>query len=226
MSGLLIDRRIREYAEMGMISPFEPGQVRRRDLPTEPFHKAAPDEKTCLRCGESISQRPKAEACRPTEKIISYGVSSVGYDLRVKDEFRVFVNRGVVGGIVDPKAFDPHLFLTESGKGKVIIPPNSFALAASVERFVMPRNVAGIVLGKSTYARCGINVNCTPMEPGWEGHLTLELANTTPLPALVYADEGIAQVLFFETAVPCEVSYADRKGKYQGQSAEPTSARI
>jgi dCTP deaminase len=156
---------------------------------------------------------------------VSYGVSSYGYDLRVADEFRIFVPRGMNGAVIDPKNFDPLLFLEERGKGVCIIPPNSFALAASVERFQMPRNVLGIVLGKSTYARCGINVNCTPMEPGWCGHLTVEIANTTPIPAKVYAGEGIAQVLFFESPDECEVSYADRNGKYQDQPAQPVAAK-
>jgi dCTP deaminase len=146
--------------------------------------------------------------------VISYGVSSYGYDMRVADEFRIFHN--ALSPIVDPKAFDERSFVEYQGDF-CIIPPNSFALARSVEYFKIPRDVLTICVGKSTYARCGIITNVTPFEPEWEGHVTLEISNTTPLPAKVYANEGIAQVLFFESDEPCEVSYADKAGKYQGQ---------
>ncbi|MBA3872785.1 MAG: dCTP deaminase [Chloroflexota bacterium] len=146
--------------------------------------------------------------------VVSYGVSSYGYDLRVADEFKIFTN--VYSAIVDPKNFSPESFV--DFKGDVcIIPPNSFALARSLEYFRIPRKVLTICLGKSTYARCGLIVNVTPFEPSWEGFVTLEISNTTPLPAKVYANEGLAQVLFFEADEECEISYADKKGKYQGQ---------
>jgi dCTP deaminase len=146
--------------------------------------------------------------------VVSYGVSSYGYDLRVADEFKIFTN--VYSAIVDPKNFSPESFV--DFKGDVcIIPPNSFALARSLEYFRIPRKVLTICLGKSTYARCGLIVNVTPFEPSWEGFVTLEISNTTPLPAKVYANEGLAQVLFFEADEECETSYADKKGKYQGQ---------
>ena len=146
--------------------------------------------------------------------VISYGLSSYGYDMRVADEFRIFHN--ALSPIVDPKAFDDRSFIEFRGD-VCIIPPNSFALARSVEYFRIPRDVLTICVGKSTYARCGIITNVTPFEPEWEGHVTLEISNTTPLPAKIYANEGIAQVLFFESDEPCEVSYADKQGKYQGQ---------
>lgn len=146
--------------------------------------------------------------------VISYGLSSYGYDIRVADEFKIFTN--VYSTVVDPKNFDPKSMV--DFKGDVcVIPPNSFALARTVEYFRVPRGVLCVCLGKSTYARCGIIVNITPFEPGWEGYVTLEISNTTPLPAKIYANEGIAQVLFFEADEPCEVSYDERKGKYQGQ---------
>jgi dCTP deaminase len=148
--------------------------------------------------------------------VISYGVSSYGYDIRVADEFKIFTN--VHSAIVDPKDFDPRSMV--DFKGEVcVIPPNSFALARTVEYFRIPRNVLTICVGKSTYARCGIIVNVTPFEPEWEGFVTLEISNTTPLPAKIYANEGIAQVLFFEAAEECETSYADKKGKYQRQQS-------
>ena len=148
------------------------------------------------------------------EGVISYGVSSFGYDVRVADEFKIFTN--VFTATVDPKNFDPRSFVDWKGE-TCIVPPNSFALARSVEYFRIPRNVLTICVGKSTYARCGIIVNVTPFEPEWEGHVTLEISNTTPLPAKIYANEGIAQVLFFESDETCDVSYADRQGKYQSQ---------
>ncbi|MBN1266696.1 MAG: dCTP deaminase [Anaerolineales bacterium] len=145
---------------------------------------------------------------------ISYGVSSYGYDIRVADEFKIFTN--VHSAIVDPKSFNPASMV--DFKGDIcIIPPNSFALARTVEYFRIPRSVLTICLGKSTYARCGIIVNVTPFEPEWEGFVTLEISNTTPLPAKIYANEGISQVLFFEADQECSISYADRKGKYQNQ---------
>ncbi len=148
------------------------------------------------------------------EGVISYGVSSYGYDLRVSDEFKIFTN--VHSAIVDPKHFDSASFLDFRGD-VCVIPPNSFVLSRSVEYFRIPRKVLTICLGKSTYARCGLIVNVTPFEPEWEGFVTLEISNTTPLPAKVYANEGLAQVLFFEADETCEQSYADKKGKYQGQ---------
>ena len=174
------DRWIRRMAEAGMISPFEPGQVRTLD----------------------------------GARIVSYGTSSYGYDVRCADEFKVFTN--INSTIVDPKAFDPNSFVEMRG-GYCIVPPNSFALARTVEYFSIPRNVLVICLGKSTYARCGIIVNVTPLEPEWEGHVTLEFSNTTPLPAKIYANEGVAQMLFLESDEVCETSYRDRGGKYQGQ---------
>ena len=146
--------------------------------------------------------------------VISYGLSSYGYDIRIADEFKIFTN--INTAIVDPKEFDTKSFV--DFKGDIcIIPPNSFALGRSVEYFKVPRKVMTICVGKSTYARCGIITNVTPLEPEWEGFITLEVSNTTPLPARIYANEGIAQILFFESDEMCEVSYGDRKGKYQGQ---------
>ena len=147
-------------------------------------------------------------------KIVSYGTSSYGYDIRCANEFKVFTN--INSTIVDPKDFDPASFVDDVSD-VCIIPPNSFALARTVEYFRIPRNVLTICLGKSTYARCGIIVNVTPFEPEWEGFVTLEFSNTTPLPAKIYANEGCAQVLFFEGDEECETSYRDRGGKYQGQ---------
>src|ERR1700710_2720538 len=149
---------------------------------------------------------------------ISYGLSSYGYDLRVSDEFKIFTN--VNSAIIDPKAFDERSFVSVQAES-VIIPPNSFALARSVEYFRIPRDVLTICVGKSTYARCGIIVNVTPFEPEWEGHVTLEISNTTPLPARIYAHEGLAQVVFFAAAEICETSYGDRRGKYLGQTGIP-----
>ena len=177
--------------EHGMIEPFTDRQVRRRE---DPFHSPAGGAETGA--------------------LISYGLSSYGYDLRVSNEFKVFTN--VFNTVVDPKHFDPRSFV-DMQTDVCIVPPNSFALARSVEYFRIPRDVLTICLGKSTYARCGIIVNVTPFEPEWEGHVTLEISNTTPLPARVYAHEGLAQVLFLKAETPCEVSYADRQGKYQGQ---------
>ena len=146
--------------------------------------------------------------------VISYGLSSYGYDIRVADEFKIFTN--INHTVIDPKKFDPRSFVDIKAT-ICIVPPNSFALARTIEYFRIPRNVLTVCLGKSTYARCGIIVNVTPFEPEWEGTATLEISNTTPLPAKIYANEGIAQVVFFESDEPCEVSYADRRGKYQAQ---------
>jgi dCTP deaminase len=148
------------------------------------------------------------------EGVISYGLSSYGYDLRVADEFKIFTN--VNNALVDPKRFDEKSFVTVQ-TDICIVPPNSFALARSVEYFKIPRSVLTICVGKSTYARCGIIVNVTPFEPEWEGFVTLEISNTTPLPARIYANEGLCQIIFFESDEVCETSYADRKGKYQAQ---------
>lgn len=148
------------------------------------------------------------------EGVVSYGLSSYGYDIRVANEYKVFTN--VNSAIIDPKQFDSASFVDYTGD-ICIIPPNSFALARTVEYFKIPRTVLAVCVGKSTYARCGLIVNVTPLEPEWEGYLTLEISNTTPLPARVYSNEGIAQLLFFESDEPCETSYADRKGKYQNQ---------
>ena len=181
------DKWIRHMAQTtGMIEPFEPGQVRQRDV-------------------NGVNH-----------KIISYGTSSYGYDIRCAPEFKVFTN--IHSTVVDPKNFDEKSFVDMHGD-YCIIPPNSFALARTMEYFRIPRNVLTICLGKSTYARCGIIVNVTPFEPEWEGFVTLEFSNTTPLPAKIYAGEGCAQVLFFESDKDdvCETSYKDRGGKYQGQ---------
>ena len=145
---------------------------------------------------------------------ISFGLSSYGYDMRVADEYKVFTN--VHGALVDPKKFDEKAFVDIKGP-ECVVPPNSFALARSLERFKIPREVLAVCLGKSTYARCGIIINVTPLEPGWEGWLTIEISNTTPLPAKIYSNEGIAQLLFFGGDQLCETSYADRKGKYMDQ---------
>ena len=154
--------------------------------------------------------------------VISYGVSSYGYDVRVADDFKVFTN--VYGSVVDPKNFDPKSFV-DMKTDVCVIPPNSFALARTIEYFRIPRDVLTVCLGKSTYARCGIIVNVTPFEPEWEGTATLEISNTTPIPAKIYANEGIAQVLFFQSDEPCHTSYRDKKGKYQAQ-VEVTLPRI
>jgi dCTP deaminase len=148
------------------------------------------------------------------EGVISYGVGSYGYDMRIGEEFKIFTN--INSTLVDPKKFDPAGFVDFRGT-ECIIPPNSFVLATSVEYFRIPRDVLVICLGKSTYARCGLVVNVTPLEPEWEGHVTIEISNTTPLPAKIYANEGIAQLIFIQAAELCEVSYKDKAGKYQAQ---------
>ena len=152
--------------------------------------------------------------CIRDRNCISYGVSSYGYDARVSEEFKIFTN--VDSALVDPKKFSTESFVERSGD-VCVIPPNSFALARTVEYFRVPRDILVICLGKSTYARCGIIVNVTPLEPEWEGHVTLEFSNTTPLPAKIYANEGACQFIFLKADALCEVSYADRSGKYQGQ---------
>ncbi|HEV2523936.1 MAG TPA: dCTP deaminase, partial [Gammaproteobacteria bacterium] len=149
-----------------------------------------------------------------TGRIVSYGTSSYGYDVRCANEFKIFIN--INSAIVDPKAFDSSSFV-DLKADICIIPPNSFVLARTVEYFKIPRDVLTICVGKSTYARCGIIVNVTPLEPEWEGHVTLEFSNTTPLPAKIYANEGVAQMLFFQSDEVCQTSYKDRQGKYQGQ---------
>ena len=146
--------------------------------------------------------------------VVSYGLSSYGYDIRVADEFKIFTN--INNTVIDPKQFDPRSFV-DVKTDVCIVPPNSFALARTIEYFRIPRDVLTVCLGKSTYARCGIIVNVTPFEPEWEGTATLEISNTTPLPAKIYANEGVAQVIFFEADEVCETSYKDRGGKYQGQ---------
>jgi dCTP deaminase len=146
--------------------------------------------------------------------VVSYGLSSYGYDIRVADEFKVFTNINTT--VIDPKSFDPRSFV-DIKADTCIVPPNSFALARTIEYFRIPRDILTVCVGKSTYARCGIIVNVTPFEPEWEGFVTLEISNTTPLPARIYANEGIAQVLFFQGDEPCERSYADKKGKYLKQ---------
>ena len=183
------DRWIRRMAqEHGMLEPFEPGQVRFAD-----------------------------NGGVDGNRIVSYGTSSYGYDVRCSREFKVFTN--INSTIVDPKHFDPKSFV-DVVADECIIPPNSFALARTVEYFRIPRDTLVVCLGKSTYARCGIIVNVTPLEPEWEGHVTLEFSNTTPLPARIYANEGVAQMLFFQADADdiCETSYKDRGGKYQGQT--------
>ena len=171
---------------------------------------------------DRISIEPFEEA-RKRPGAISFGVSSYGYDVRVGTRFKIFTN-AVTGGVavVDPKDFRDDLFLSvdtaETGLDHIVIPPNSFALAETVEVLRIPRDTIGVCVGKSTYARCGIIVNVTPLEPEWRGKVTLEISNTTPLPAKIYANEGVAQFLFFESDEVCEQSYADRAGKYQGQT--------
>lgn len=163
---------------------------------------------------EPFVDRQVKDVPTSVNKLVSYGLSSYGYDIRVANEFKVFTN--VHNSIVDPKNFTDDSFV-EIKRDICIVPPNSFALARSIEYFRIPRDVLTICLGKSTYARCGIIVNVTPFEPEWEGYVTLEISNTTPLPAKIYANEGIAQVIFFQASESCDISYADRKGKYMKQ---------
>lgn len=159
------------------------------------------------------------ESSLVSQGVISYGLSSYGYDMRVGNKFKLFVHQD--GVVIDPKNIDARAMVNIE-TDVLLMPPHSFALAVSIERFIVPRNVSCICLGKSTYARCGAIVNITPLEAGWQGYVTIEISNTTPLPLMVYANEGIAQVLFFEGDAPPQVSYADRKGKYQDQQAEVT----
>jgi len=166
--------------------------------------------------GARIGMIEPFEESQVRKGVISYGTSSYGYDIRVANEYKIFTN--VFSAVVDPKNFDPHSMVDYVGD-ICVIPPNSFALARTIEYFRIPPNVLTICLGKSTYARCGIIVNVTPFEPEWEGFVTLEISNTTPLPARIYSNEGIAQVLFFEGDEPCDVTYAMKKGKYQGQQS-------
>lgn len=172
-------------------------------------------EKMALEQGMISPFAPRQTRECEGERIISYGVSSYGYDVRCSNEFKIFTN--INSAIVDPKAFDENSFV-DVQSDVCIIPPNSFALARTVEYFRIPRNILTICLGKSTYARCGIIVNVTPLEPEWEGHVTLEFSNTTTLPAKIYAFEGVAQMIFLEASEVCAVSYRDRAGKYQGQT--------
>jgi dCTP deaminase len=162
---------------------------------------------------ESVQIKPFADGS-PRPGIISYGLTSYGYDVRVGRHFKVFTN--VYGAVVDPKNFSPTAFI-DIEADSCVIPPNSFALAETIEYFEIPRDILAICLGKSTYARCGILVNITPLEPEWRGKITIEISNTTPLPAKIYANEGIAQILFFRAEQVCQTSYADKKGKYQDQ---------
>lgn len=192
------DKWIIEQSNNGMITPFVDHQVRHNR--TVHFNETS-----------GFHVPPHYQ-----EKIISYGVSSYGYDIRAADDWKVFTNLNST--IVDPKAFSDDSFVDVAGKGYCIIPPNSFALARSIEYMRIPSNVLVVCLGKSTYARCGIIVNVTPLEPSWEGHITLEFSNTTPLPAKIYAGEGVAQLLFFESDEQCAITYKDRSGKYQGQT--------
>jgi dCTP deaminase len=189
--------------------------ARRLPLPTPaPPRMSIMSDRWITRMATEHGMIEPFEGRQVREGVISYGVSSYGYDMRVAREFRIFTN--VMNSIVDPKAFDARCFV-EVETDICIVPPNSFALARSVEYFRIPRNVLTVTVGKSTYARCGIITNVTPFEPEWEGYVTLEISNTTPLPAKIYANEGIAQVLFFEGKEEPEVSYKDKKGKYQGQ---------
>lgn len=194
------DKWIKRMAASGMIEPFEAGQVRIKEV--------------------SVSD-PKFIVAHGDEKIISYGTSSYGYDARCADEFKVFTN--INSTIIDPKNFNQESLVDISGNGYCIIPPNSFALTRTVEYFRIPRNVLVICLGKSTYARCGLIINVTPLETEWEGHVTMEISNTTPLPAKIYANEGICQFLFLESDEVCETSYKDKGGKYQGQVGVTTA---
>ena len=195
---------------------------------TEPGCGAAPHLEMSIKSDRWIKKMARGGMIEPLvesqvrEGVVSFGLSSYGYDIRVADEFKIFTN--INNTVIDPKAFDPRSFVDVQAD-VCIVPPNSFALARTIEYFRIPRDVLTLCLGKSTYARCGIIVNVTPFEPEWEGTATLEISNTTPLPAKIYANEGIAQVLFFQSDEPCETSYADKNGKYQAQR-EVTLPRI
>lgn len=234
-----VDRRLARLPAP-MIEPFEPSQVRYRQITLESIteerlrevNKLSPDDypnlpdhiafdlieeqrETARSTAKLVYERMVEEGLPEPEKIISYGTSSYGYDVRCGRQFKVFTN--IHSTIVDPKNFDEKSFVDVEGD-YCIIPPNSFALARTVEYFRIPRDTLVVCLGKSTYARCGIIVNVTPLEPEWEGEVTLEFSNTTPLPAKIYAGEGVAQMLFFQGNEQCVTSYKDRDGKYQGQT--------
>jgi dCTP deaminase len=189
------DSWIRSHAATGMIVPYESKQV--RSLPSSSEHAGG--------------------------AVLSFGVSSYGYDIRCSRQFRIFAPTW--GTVVDPKNFDAKAFVEHEGDF-CVIPPNSFVLTSSVERIKVPRDVLILCIGKSTYARCGIVCGCTPLEPEWEGHVTIELSNTTPLPVKIYAGEGVAQLLFLGCAEACETSYADRNGKYQDQAKDPLPPQV
>jgi dCTP deaminase len=218
----LTEEEKRAWLQMNgvLIEPFVPGQVRHRPrLATDDEQTAYLHYGSRMR-GEVVHLKGRMHL---QEKIVSYGLSSYGYDVRCADEFKIFTN--INSTVVDPKNFDEKSFV--DFKGDVcVIPPNSFALARTVERFKIPRDVLTICLGKSTYARCGIIVNVTPFEPEWEGYVTLEFSNTTPLPAKIYANEGVAQVLFLQSDEACDVSYKDRGGKYMNQGDQPVCPKV
>jgi dCTP deaminase len=229
------DKWIRRMAaEHKMIDPFEPGQLKRVPCSRLVFGRAEMEVPSLSKLYPAMDRVPAAEISLDKERgIVSFGTSSYGYDMRVGTEFKVFKNVHCVE--IDPKKIDERAFETitadelvvdEDGGRFIRIPPNSFALAHSVERFVIPDNVLSIVLGKSTYARCGVVCNVTPLEPGWEGHVTIEFSNTTPLPARIYANEGVAQVIFFESDERCETTYRDKKGKYQDQPAKVVLPKV
>jgi dCTP deaminase len=214
-----LERRI---ANFDLVSPFpvplpgSPFPVPRSRFPTFPNAvMSIQSDRWITRMALEHRMIEPFEGRQVRSGVISYGVSSYGYDMRVAREFRIFTN--VLNSIVDPKNFDPKSFVEFEGD-VCIVPPNSFALARSVEYFRIPRDVLTVTVGKSTYARCGIITNVTPLEPEWEGYVTLEISNTTPLPAKIYANEGIAQVLFLKGDEAPEVSYRDKQGKYQGQT--------
>lgn len=211
MPGILPDWKIIELCEKGMITPFVREAVRRVEIKSDKGKIFAGIDP-----GFSVDVTPVVP---DTRKIVSYGVSGYGYDIRCSDQFKIFTDTKA-GATIDPLNFDEDLLVEVRGRDYVIIPPNSFALASSIERFDIPRDVLVVVLGKSTYARCGLIVNCTPAEPEWRGHLTIELSNTTPLPMKVYSNQGIAQMLFFGGDGVCRTSYNDKGGKYQDQKAE------
>jgi dCTP deaminase len=207
------DQFLKEINWKPMISPFEPAQVREKEVDMSAWNSGG--AVAGIPPTHSLGAMLREDKSKPlTEKVISYGVTSYGYDVRCTDQFKIFTN--INSQMIDPKAFNDRIFVDHKGP-HCIIPPNSFALATTVEYFRIPRNVLTICLGKSTYARCGIIVNVTPLEPEWEGQVTLEFSNTTNLPAKIYANEGVAQMLFLESDEECEVSYKDRGGKYQGQ---------
>jgi len=193
-----------------MCAPFQPARTPAMSIKSDKWIRRMAQEHGMIE--PFVERQVRTEGA---ERLISYGVSSYGYDVRCADEFKVFTN--IHSAVVDPKNFDEKSFV-DIKSDVCIIPPNSFALARTVEYFRIPRDVLTICLGKSTYARCGIIVNVTPLEPEWEGHVTLEFSNTTTLPAKIYANEGVAQMLFLQSDEACEVSYRDRGGKYQGQT--------